>query len=433
MHTITVREHARITTGPNTEVSGLDQATVSNDAFEWLCKESERLRKTGAGLVQLEGRRWLRMDNYVGVIEAPDGTRIEILPKTFNEGDDATQARCVLQRMLKSCLHLEPRTSAPTDLRVFDGPLTEWVAQQFLTALDALVKRGLRFEYHAIEEERRFLRGRLLVGQQLRQAPGRAHYFQVEHEVFDADRAENRLVHSALDKVCKQAREAGNKRLAYELAHQLFEVPLSRNFAKDFAHWRSDRLTAHYQPIRPWCSLILNEQNPLTILGDWTGSSLLFPMEKVFESYVEACLRRTLHPGQTLKPQAASQYLATHKEQSWFQLRPDFLLLEGGSTTVLDAKWKRLDASKSSAEDKYGLSQADFYQLYAYGQKYLAGSGQLVLIYPRTATFRKPLPPFFFTKQLRLDVLPIDLESGLVVGDLPREGAPVRDIRLVRE
>jgi len=46
----------------------------------------ERLRKAGAGLVQLEGRRWLRLDNYVGVIEAPDGTRIEILPKTFDEG-----------------------------------------------------------------------------------------------------------------------------------------------------------------------------------------------------------------------------------------------------------------------------------------------------------------------------------------------------------
>ena len=418
MHTITVREYARITTGPMADANGLDQATVSDVAFDWLCKESERLRKGGAGLVQLEGRRWLRLDNYVGVIEAPDGTRIEILPKTFDEGDDATQARRLLQKMLQRCLHLQPRISAPTGLQVFDGPLTEWVIQQFLTALDTLVKRGLRFEYHAVEEERRFLRGRLLVGRQLRQPPGRDHYFQVEHEVFDADRPENRLLRSALDRVCRQAKEVGNKRLAYELAHQLLEIPPSRDFAKDFDQWRSDRLTAHYRPVRPWCSLILNEQNPLTVLGDWTGNSLLFPMEQVFESYIEACLRRELRPGQTLKAQAASQYLATHDEQPWFQIRPDFLLLEDGATTVLDAKWKRLDASKGNSEDKYGLSQADFYQLYAYGQKYLGGCGRLVLLYPQTATFRESLSPFFVNDQLRLDVMPFDLTLGRLVGGM---------------
>jgi 5-methylcytosine-specific restriction enzyme subunit McrC len=415
MHTITVREYARITAVPMAGTNGLDQATVSEAAFDWLCKESERLRKTGAGLIQLEGRRWLRLDNYVGVIEAPDGTRIEILPKTFDDGDDGCKARRLLQKMLQRCLHLEPRVSALTGLQVFDGPLTEWVIHQFLTALDTLIKRGLRFEYHAIEEERQFLRGRLLVARQLRQPPGGAHHFQVEHETFDADRPENRLIRSALDKVCKQARAASNKRLAYELAHQVLEISPSLDFTKDFQQWQNDRLSAHYQPIRQWCSLILNEQNPLTILGDWAGHSLLFPMEKVFESYVEVCLRRGLRPGQTLKAQAASRCLATHNDQSWFQLRPDFLLSEGGVTTVLDTKWKRVDASKDNSEDKYGLSQADFYQLYAYGQKYLGGRGQLVLLYPRTEMFREPLLPFFFNNHLRLDVLPFDLDAGLVV------------------
>ena len=396
----------------------LDRASVSDVAFDWLCSESERLRKAGAGLVQLEGRRWLRLDNYVGVIEAPDGTRIEILPKTFDEGNGVTEARRLLQKMLQRCLHLETRISAQTGLQAFDGPLTEWVIQNFLACLDTLVKRGLRFEYHAVEEERRFLRGRLLVGRQLRQPPGRSHYFQVEHEVFDADRAENRLLRSALDKVCKQAKAAGNRRLAFELAHQLLEIPPSRDFAKDFDQWQSDRLTARYRAVRPWCSLILNEQNPLTVLGSWTGNSLLFPMERVFESYVEACLRSTLRPDQTLKTQAASQYLAVHNEHPWFQLRPDFLLFDKGTTTVLDAKWKRVDASKDNSEDKYGLSQADFYQLFAYGQKYLGGCGRLVLIYPQTATFREPLSPFFFNDQLRLDVMPFDLTSGHLVGEM---------------
>jgi 5-methylcytosine-specific restriction enzyme subunit McrC len=80
---------------------------------------------------------------------------------------------------------------------------------------------------------------------------------------------------------------------------------------------------------------------------------------------------------------------------------------------VLDTKWKLLDGLKANGTDKYGLSQADFYQLHAYGQSYLDGSGDVVLIYPKTASFEQPLPVFEFpkTKGLRLWVVPFCLRS----------------------
>ena len=63
--------------------------------------------------------------------------------------------------------------------------------------------------------------------------------------------------------------------------------------------------------------------------------------------------------------------------------------------------------------DKYGLSQGDFYQLQAYGQSYLDGVGDVVLIFPRTSAFDQPLPVFDFpkTEGLRLWVLPFCLKS----------------------
>src|SRR5690606_40800415 len=48
---------------------------------------------------------------------------------------------------------------------------------------------------------------------------------------------------------------------------------------------------------------------PLSVVSEWTGCSLLVPMEKVFESYVEACLRRHLPPGATLKTPATSEWV----------------------------------------------------------------------------------------------------------------------------
>ena len=77
---------------------------------------------------------------------------------------------------------------------------------------------------------------------------------------------------------------------------------------------------------------------------------------------------------------------------------------------VADAKWKLLDAALDNGEQKYGLSQADFYQLYAYGQKYLDGTGIMYLFYPKTSRFNVSLPPFHFNEQLQLLVVPFDLE-----------------------
>ena len=142
---------------------------------------------------------------------------------------------------------------------------------------------------------------------------------------------------------------------------------------------------------------------------------MLFPMEVLFERYVEVLLRRQLLAGSKLRAQLSGQDLCLHQERGMFRLKPDLLLDLAGQNWVLDTKWKLLDAGAVS--DKYGLSQADFYQMFAYGQKYLAGSGDMLLIYPCTERFQKPLPLFEFSPELRLQVVPFDLESGILCLD----------------
>lgn len=413
MSLVTVREHARLTTGP-VEAGRLDVASIPVSAFDWLCREAQRMRGGGVPLVQVEDRRWLRLDNYVGVLESPCGTRIEILPKHVRGDTDVATARRVLVRMLRHGLRLPVRDSGPTALQTFDAPVSEWIIQQFLLELDALVRRGLRFDYRPVEEEVRFLRGRLLVGRQVRQPVGRQHLFQVEHQIFDANRVENRLIASALLKVAGMTRDATNWRLAHELEHQLAEVTCSHDLAGDFRRWSRDRLMSHYGSIKPWCELILGNRNPMSALGSWTGRSLLFPMEKVFECFVEASLRRCLPPGARLRAQAASQYLCSQGARQVFQLRPDFVVEYQGSTWVVDAKWKLLD--EADGANNYGLSQGDFYQLFAYGQRYLSGSGQLILVFPASDSFQSPLDRFDLRGGLWLDVVPLDLEQGRMRG-----------------
>lgn len=407
--TLTVREYARLTTS-HVQSPTLDLAKVSTSAFDWLCEQSSRFSKAGAALVQIEGRRLLKLDNYVGVLETPCGTRLEILPKHFEEGECIQQSRALLQRMIQKSLNLPTREVGATALQRFNAPLTEWVMSSFLDALEHLIKRGLRFDYQRVEEEQRYLRGQLNTARQMRQPPGRQHHFQIRHDIFLPDRPENRILKTALDIVCKTTQDPSNWRLSHELHSMLQEIPTSRDTTQDFKRWRNDRLMAHYQPVKPWCELIIQQQTPLAIAGEWQGLSLLFPMERLFERYVAACLRDSLPKDATLQVQRQDEYLCEHKGRKAFQLRPDLMITQGAKSWVLDTKWKRLDSIAGGKN--YGLSQSDFYQLFAYGQKYLGGQGDMVLIYPRRAAFQEALPVFEFSVGLRLWVVPFDLDFG---------------------
>ncbi len=410
---VIVREYARLTTAA-VAPGNLDCAQISESAFDWLCELSASFNRSGATLLQVEGRRALRWDSYVGVLETPCGTRLEILPKHHEQGDCLVKGRELLRKLIQSALQLKPREASVASLELFDAPLSEWVMGQFLAELDLLVKRGVRFDYQRIEEEQRFLRGQLNVVAQMRQPPGRQHHFQIRHDVFLPDRAENRLLKLALELVAKSTQDAANWRLANELRAMLAEVPASRQVSQDLRAWSRDRLMAHYQAIKPWCELILNQQMPIAVSGEWRGMSLLFPMEKLFEQYVEGWLRKRLLPTARLKSQASREHLCEHDREPMFCLKPDLLIDYSTQRWILDTKWKRVDTHKP--DKNYDLSQGDFYQLFAYGHKYRdEGVPQLVLIYPYWSGLQTALPVFDFGEDMRLWVLPFDLNADCLV------------------
>lgn len=411
---VTVREYARLTTAV-VPPGNLDCAQISETAFDWLCELSASFNRNGATLLQVEGRRSLKWDSYVGVLETPCGTQLEILPKHHEQGDCQGKSRRLLRKLIQRALQIKPREASVSSLELFDAPLSEWVMGQFLNELDLLVKRGVRFDYLRVEEEQSFLRGQLSVVAQMRQPPGRQHRFQIRHDVFLPDRAENRLLKLALEQVAKTAQDATNWRLANELRAMLAEVPASRQVSLDLRVWSHDRLMAHYQAIKPWCELILNQHMPIAVTGEWRGMSLLFPMEKLFERYVESWLQQRLALGARLKSQAASQYLCEHDSSWMFCLKPDLLIDTPEQRWILDTKWKRIDARKPEAN--YALSQDDFYQLFAYGHKYRRGVNipTLVLIYPRWSGLEKELPVFEYGKGIKLWVLPFDLDGDYLL------------------
>jgi 5-methylcytosine-specific restriction enzyme subunit McrC len=170
----------------------------------------------------------------------------------------------------------------------------------------------------------------------------------------------------------------------------------------------------HYKAVKPWCELVLSREQPLAVFGATEGLSLLFPMQKLFECYVAKWLRRRVPPGTVVRAPAASESLCVHDGSPMFQLEPDIYVAQGAKRWVLDAKWKALDGANRT--NKYLLSQADIYQLFEYVHRYLRGTGEMALIFPRDGGFREPLAPFDFGGGLMLHALPFDLESDELIG-----------------
>jgi 5-methylcytosine-specific restriction enzyme subunit McrC len=401
-------------------------AKVSPDAFKYLeslCLNQASEMKHFLRLRSYSGERALQLKHYVGVIQIPNGEQIEVLPKVGKVSNEATADKLTIDNSRKSLLnmlktmngfrHIE---SADAQVNQHKMPLFEVFIRQFLQSVNQLVKRGLRSDYVSKQDNLLFLKGKLLTSQQLKYNLVNKHKFYVEYDEYILDRPANRLIHTALNKIANYSKNNAHQRLCRELSFAFNDIPVSHNIKQDFAQVKLNRGMSYYQTPLAWAKLILEGMTPLAMQGSANAISLLFPMHDIFESYVGSVLRRQLPDNLSLKEQARSEHLVKHGDKNWFNLKPDFLIKEDDTNSlVLDTKWKLLDARDDNGSDKYGLSQNDFYQMFAYAHKYLTGNNrQLILIYPKTDKFSETIAHSFdFSDDIKLWVIPFDVSSDI--------------------
>lgn len=393
---------------------------VPDRCFHWLKNTVLSRQKEGEQeflrFSTRQGEESLQVINYVGLLQTPDGTCLEILPKITKGQQQRDQAVRLLFKMLRVVHKLPALDTTDADLATKDRPLLEILISVFLKHVTDLVHKGIRSDYQRVQDTRAFLKGRLNVAKQIRQPSTKQHLFCIEYDQYQQDRPENRLIRSALDRVLKWTNDTANQRLARELSFSFAEISPSLQYIADLNRWSYNRDMVYYQPVLPWVKLILATQTPWFMKDQWAGVSLLFPMERLYESYLGHILKKQLPKGFALTEQASRHSLTEHKGSQWFKLKPDFLVTANKQpVVVMDAKWKLIDSSMGNSRDKYGLSQADFYQLFAYGQKYLSQGGVQFLIFPKHEQFEYPLPEFTFSEKQKLLVIPFDLENDTVV------------------
>lgn len=145
-------------------------------------------------------RQGIRFSHYVGVVRVLDLT-IEILPKA--DADDLQNGpgeqrkwQLILIGMLRVCKKLNTRTISQAPLRLRHNSILDLYIQQFITAVQSLLHRGLIKRYRKESLNTTALKGRLLIHQHLSENMVHRERFFVSKSTHDV----NHLVHQILRK-----------------------------------------------------------------------------------------------------------------------------------------------------------------------------------------------------------------------------------------
>lgn len=326
----------------------------------------------------------LSAQQYVGVFQFGTHT-IEVLPKVDG---DAPNVRRNLVAMLAIALDLDISEGDVARVATQNHGILEIFIRLFCDKLFAQVHKGLVRRYEGREENLSVLRGKLGVVEQVRLNAANPERLFCRFDEFQEDNPLNQVLKAAIRLLLKVSRELKNQR---QLAELLLVFEGAADCPRTSLPWNRvvfDRMSDRYKPCFKLAELFLKMTPPDVSGGGVQGFSLFFDMNVLFEEYIGRMAARAFRPlGYQITLQGPQKYLAydENKNRDAFAMKPDVVgQLNSQTTWIVDTKWKPL-AKKNpwnplSTEQKDVVAQSDFYQMYAYANRY--DCPDVVLLYP---------------------------------------------------
>jgi 5-methylcytosine-specific restriction enzyme subunit McrC len=382
---ITLREYER-----------LDYARLGDSGARQLEQVTEHL---GIPLFRFF-REEARAQQYVGVVRAGDHT-IQILPK-ISERNNQNLAYLIFLLSYAQRLNLRPAGKATFE--ELDGSFLEVWTRYFATELNQLLRARLTHRYVEVEERISFLRGKLLVERELA-GTGRLYgRYACRYDIFTPDHPLNRVLKFCNGLLVRQTRVPSNRTLLQENDTLLSDVTHGPIRLSDLDRIQLDRLDRDYEPVLELCRLLLESSTLNLRAGRIAQFAFVFDMNRLFEEFVAEFLRRhksriRLGDGRRLVKVGYQRRLGRLFGE--FNMDADLVLIDdAGRSFVVDTKYKVLDPKKRHG----GLSQADFYQMYAYGNAGKQRFDDIVLLYPMSDVAERT----FQQDEIRLHVRQFD-------------------------
>lgn len=401
---------------------GLDEAVKKYNSFlsvklpeengQKIYNEFEAFAKTdyGKDILGFAGNgKYLQAKNYVGTIQTKNGCTLEILPKIYNFSDEKDEPREIFLELLRLLYKLPNYKHVErANFKNEKMPLLEIFITMFLIEVGAMIKKGIKSDYINQEDNLYFLKGKFLINQQLKYNYIHKERFFVSYDEYSPNRAENRLIKSTLKYLSKISKSYENIRLIRLYQESMFNIEHSLNFDADFRACKTEtRGMNHYKTLLIWSKIFLKKESFSSFSGDTIAFAILYPMEKLFENYVEHYLIEKNLNLHVINQSAEKRFVSNDSKKKLFGVRPDFVIKDNDIVKVVaDAKWKLLSK-------KHSFSQSDFYQLFAYNHIYTNENKQCIglrLYYPMSEYLDKK-KEFTYFDGTKIQVIPLDMKD----------------------
>ena len=334
----------------------------------------------GEGVLE-HGRKGLRARGVVGVI-ATHGCQLEILPKIEGAGESAVDDATLRQRlihMLAVARDIRIDVRAITQLGWQRDTILELLIRLFCSKLADAVRQGIPQQYTDQEEDLPTLRGCLDMTRQFSTLAVSPQTLACRFDARSPDIALNQVMRAAIGKLSRLARASDNQRALRELNFAYADISEVPAAALRWDLIVLDRTNTRWRELLALARLFLGDRHQQTSTGPIDGYALLFEMNLLFEEYVGRLLARALAGTDlSVTAQGGHRDCLFEGEIGRFRTRPDLIVRRGSQIAlIIDTKWKRI----TRADDpKHGVSQADVYQMMAYGRLYKCP--HVMLLYP---------------------------------------------------
>ena len=369
------------------------------------------------------------VQNFVGTIPLED-IQIDILPKIPLVEDNIEEEKIRFLEILESIDYFKEKLFNNSKIAIKDTSILEIFIQFFIEEVEDIVKKGLIYRYNNRSENMNIFKGKLDIDNHIKYNFSHKEKFYVKFDEFSVNSLENIFIKMTIQKLKKISFNSKNKENLDRIGHYFENVVILDNSLENLKYITFNRMNNYYKNAIQWAKIFLNNQSS-SIFSTNNGeiTSILFPMENIFENYITNKLRNLIQEKYynqlIIKVQDNSCSIFSNIDfnnakidNSILRVKPDIVIKNKNTKEIfiLDTKWKVLN----KLDEKFKISSEDVYQMLAYVKTYNDRSKNYTcekayLIYPSTSinqnTFSTNDKFIFKTNNFELNIVFVDLSS----------------------
>jgi len=359
-------------------------------------KLRSNLRRQGIlSIRELRNGLEISSSSYIGVAQFSDFT-VKILPK-FSMASSNLPKLIAYSFDLDDIVMPESETKfQPDEVYLIDILITF-----FIRKCQKLLKQGLLKSYVTYQNDIPFLRGKLLLKQQIVNSAQHKPVFSCEYDELEYNNLENQILLYCLRSSYRLTQTDSLKKETRKLISQFVGFVDDRQITiDDFNKINYTRLNQHYEQIHELCKLIISATGISDFYQEtkYAVSSFFVDMNKVFEKFVTRLFSDYYSRSYLVESQKNRKAWLNDDGTSSY-IRTDILLTDQhGRRKIIDTKYKRK------------LSRDDPYQIGFYIHEYNEEIGYAIL--PKYSDSKTPTMTSR-VQEITIEVKTIDIDRTL--------------------